>query len=281
MRTRPLLALLVLVVIGAVGIALYRGFGPIPGPTGCTTKVTTAAGTTVATLEPDQAHNATLIAAIGVRRGLPARAVSIALATAMQESKLHNLNYGDRDSVGLFQQRPSQGWGTRRQVSDPYYATNAFYDVLAKVEGFESMRITEAAQKVQRSAYPQAYEAHAEEARAMASAMTGYSPAAFTCTLSAPTRSGSADATATALRRAYGNLSITTGPGAIVQVAVPKGPEGRRLGWSIASFAVAHADTWRLRSVGFDSRTWTNGSSSGQGWREATTQSRTVVLKIS
>ena len=107
--------------------------------------------------------------------GGAARAVSIALATAFQESKLRNLNHGDRDSLGIFQQRPSQGWGTKAQVRDPYYASNAFYEVLAKIDGFQTMRITEAAQKVQRSGYPEAYEEHAEGARALASALTSSS----------------------------------------------------------------------------------------------------------
>ena len=85
---------------------------------------------------------------------MPARAASIALATAYQESKLYNIDYGDRDSVGLFQQRPSQGWGTVAQLTDPEFATNAFYDALAKVDGYREMEITVAAQEVQRSGLP-------------------------------------------------------------------------------------------------------------------------------
>ena len=102
----------------------------------------------------EQAENASLIAAIAIERGLPARAVSIALATAFQESKLVNIDYGDRDSLGLFQQRPSQGWGTAEEILDPVYSTNAFYDALVQVDGYEDMEITEAAQQVQRSAFP-------------------------------------------------------------------------------------------------------------------------------
>ena len=79
-------------------------------------------------LDADQADNAALITAVTVRRELPARAATIALATAVQESKLRNIDYGDRDSLGLFQQRPSQGWGTPEQVTDPVYSTNAFLD---------------------------------------------------------------------------------------------------------------------------------------------------------
>ena len=76
----------------------------------------------------------------------------IALATAQQESRLRNLDYGDRDSLGLFQQRPSQGWGTEAQVQDPVYAAGKFYDGLVKVPDWETGRLTEIAQAVQRSA---------------------------------------------------------------------------------------------------------------------------------
>ncbi len=153
------------------------GIGPLPDPEGCTARV----GGTVVDLSTEQAENATTIAAVAVRRGLPARAVSIALATAFQESKLRNLDHGDRDSVGLFQQRPSQGWGTAAQIQQPVYAANRFYDALEKVDGYQTMRITEAAQKVQRSGFPEAYEDHAADGRALASALTGYSRGAFTC----------------------------------------------------------------------------------------------------
>src|ERR1041384_6569779 len=89
-------------------------------------------GTTHAQIDIEQARWATLMAAIAQRRGLPPRATTIAIATAFQESKIHNLDYGDRDSAGLFQQRPSQGWGTRKQVRDPVYTIGRFYDGLVK-----------------------------------------------------------------------------------------------------------------------------------------------------
>ncbi|HEY0775543.1 MAG TPA: hypothetical protein VGD51_15745, partial [Nocardioidaceae bacterium] len=173
-----LVGLAVLAVVAVAGVMVLRGYGPFPDPEGCTVEV----GDVVAELSTEQAENATIIAAVGVRRGLPARAVSIALATAYQESKIENLDHGDRDSLGLFQQRPSMGWGTPEQIQDPYYATNAFYDELVKIDGYQSMRITEAAQEVQRSGFPEAYEDHAEDARALASALTGYSPGGrFSC----------------------------------------------------------------------------------------------------
>jgi cell wall-associated NlpC family hydrolase len=108
-------------------------------------------------LAQDQLDNAATIVKVGVSQGIPPRGLVVALATAMQESTLHNLHYGDRDSVGLFQQRPSAGWGSVAQLTDPPTAARKFYDALAKVPGWQSMAVTDAAQAVQRSAFPLAY----------------------------------------------------------------------------------------------------------------------------
>ena len=131
----------------------------------------------------EQAENAALIAAIAVGRGLPARAATIALATAYQESKLRNIEHGDRDSLGLFQQRPSQGWGTAR--ADPRPGTTRPTRSTTRWRGrrLRGMEITEAAQVVQRSAFPEAYADHEADARVLASALTGNSPRAFSCRL--------------------------------------------------------------------------------------------------
>src|SRR3954454_23833950 len=178
-----LITLLVLVlVVGTAGWLWWRGsIGTLPIRPHCTAR---ALGNSTE-LDPEQAGNAAVIASVAVRRGLPPRAATIGIATALQESKLVNLPGGDRDSLGLFQQRPSQGWGTPAQIRDPVYATNAFYDVLVKVEGYQDLPITTAAQKVQRSAFPAAYAEHEPEARVLASALTGYSPASLTCVLPA------------------------------------------------------------------------------------------------
>src|SRR5215218_4082215 len=128
-----------LVGVAAVGVAAAVGYGvlnhvsPLLHPDECTA---TVGGRTVV-LAPEQAENAALITAVSVNRGMPARAATIALAVAYQESKLYNLEAGDRDSLGLFQQRPSQGWGSRDQILNPYYAANAFYDALDKVGDYE------------------------------------------------------------------------------------------------------------------------------------------------
>ncbi|MFF3689938.1 C40 family peptidase [Streptomyces sp. NPDC002187] len=105
----------------------------------------------------DQIPNAKTIQATGVAMKVPARGQIVALATALQESGLRNLDYGDRDSLGLFQQRPSQGWGTAAQVRDPVHASTKFYERLLKVSGWESMTVTQAAQAVQASGFPDAY----------------------------------------------------------------------------------------------------------------------------
>ncbi|MFF0861411.1 C40 family peptidase [Nonomuraea sp. NPDC003560] len=108
-------------------------------------------------LDGEQQANAALIVQIAMERGLPARAAVVATATALQESKLRNLTYGHLDSLGLFQQRPSQGWGTREQILDPRYATSTFYGHLIKVKRWEQLPLTRAAQAVQRSSFPSAY----------------------------------------------------------------------------------------------------------------------------
>ena len=131
---------------------------------------------------------------------MPARAASIALAAAYQESDLRNLGGGDRDSAGLFQQRPSQGWGTLDEVRDPVHATNAFYDALAKVDGYEQLEITVAAQEVQRSGFPDAYADHEADARTLASALSGNSPEGFSCRL------GDSDDASTALEGVRADL---------------------------------------------------------------------------
>lgn len=132
-----------------------------------------------------QVNNAALIYNIAKSRGLSNQAAIIAVATAMQESSLTNLAGGTSDSAGLFQQRPSQGWGTLAQVTDPTYATNKFLDALVKVPGWDTMPVTQAAQAVQRSAYPNAYATWVPMATAAVQALSS-SPGAAPATPAAP-----------------------------------------------------------------------------------------------
>lgn len=110
-----------------------------------------------AKLNEDQRQNVALIISIGKDRQLPPLAWQVAIQAGMTESGLRNLDYGDRDSEGMFQMRPSMGWGTPAQVRDPHYAINKFYDVLLKVPNWEQQRPGESAQDVERSAFPDRY----------------------------------------------------------------------------------------------------------------------------
>jgi hypothetical protein len=172
-RLWPALLLAAAVVVGLAWDTENEGVPGVPGH--CT-----VAGLSM-TLTAEQVANAATIAAVGRDRGLPERAVVIALATAQQESRLRNLDYGDRDSLGLFQQRPSAGWGTDAEVQDPVYAANKFYDHLVEVPGWETGRLTEVAQRVQRSAWPEAYQQWEPMATALATALSGAGATAPEC----------------------------------------------------------------------------------------------------
>ena len=281
-----------LLVFGAVGVLGGDGVGPLLPSNGCTAEVD---GVSVE-LTQEQAENAGLIVAISIQRGLPARAASIALATAYQESDIVNVDYGDRDSVGLFQQRPSQGWGTVEQISTPVYSINAFYDALVKIDGYETMEITVAAQAVQRSAYPDAYADHEADARALASALTGNSPRAFSCETSGAADEASdrlngdglaerADTVRVDLESVFGELplggfqpgGVSTGhmsgsahyEGRAIDVFVrPVNPDNRKRGWAIASYLMAQADRLSINTIIFDDRIWHAGSRSSDGWTD-------------
>lgn len=167
-------------------------------------------------------------------------AVTIALATALQESGLRNVPVGDRDSAGLFQQRPSQGWGTRAQVLDPVYASTTFYQRLRAQPGWSQRSVADAAQLVQHSAAPYAYAPWEPLARAVAAALTGERPAALTCrglTTSAP------------------SASLVTTAVAELGTATLSGAHPAARGWSISSWLVAHASRLGIDRVTFDGRT--------------------------
>jgi hypothetical protein len=141
----------------------------------------------VAGLTQAQMDNAKVIVDVGVDMKIPRQGLVIAVATAMQESTLLNYASGvlpesqnyphqaigwDHDSVGLFQQRPSSGWGTVRDLMRPAHASRAFYEALLKVPGWQQMSLTMAAQAVQISAFPYAYAQHEERAATIVAALT-------------------------------------------------------------------------------------------------------------
>src|SRR4051794_29843436 len=157
---------LLVVLVVLVGLAWDADGKDVPVATAqCTLPATRM------TLTGEQIANARTIAQVAHDRGLPERAVVIALATAMQESRLRNLDHGDRDSLGLFQQRPSQGWGTPEQVQDPAYAAGKFYDRLVQFPDWDTGRLTDVAQGVQRSGFPEAYQNHEAMAVELAAAL--------------------------------------------------------------------------------------------------------------
>jgi hypothetical protein len=194
-------------------------------------------------LTPEQTANAATIAAVGKRLGVPNHGVTIALATAFQESKLRNLDYGDRDSLGLFQQRPSQGWGSAATVQDPRRSSVSFYTHLLRVRGWASLPVTVAAQRVQRSAAPDAYAQWEEASRELARALTGEVPAGLTCQFDPVPKPGR-DA---ALRQA---AVAELGPGGLDRTRTPA------LAWTTASWLVAHAADYGVSTVSARGQTW-------------------------
>ncbi|WP_245589726.1 hypothetical protein [Amycolatopsis balhimycina] len=230
-------AVVVLTAGIVVAVVLSRGSVRTPG---CTVALP-GQNASAYTFTPEQMNNAATISAVGAKLGLPPHAATIALATALQESKLRNLEGGDRDSVGLFQQRPSQGWGTIAQLRDPVYAATEFYQKLEKLPDWETLPITEAAQAVQRSGAPDAYAQWEPQSRAMAAAFNGQFPAALTCrnlTLAAP-----ADLAAAAT----GELGA----------ARLSGAHPAAQGWTYATWLVGRAAALGVDKVSFAGRTWT------------------------
>ncbi|MFE6090403.1 heavy metal transporter [Streptomyces massasporeus] len=250
---------------------------------------------------PEQGVNAATITAVGTARGLPERAVTIALATALQESALRNIKHGDRDSLGLFQQRPSQGWGTPKEIMDPTYSAGEFYDHLVKVPGYTRLPLTVAAQRVQRSGFPQAYAKHEPDAALLAAALTGQSAATLTCEgRPAATRASGPDGVRAALVRDFGrdvlepagaevsggastptpapSPSAGGGDGAgertvtLPVAADTSAATGRSLGqrgWQLAHWAVANASELHIARVTYAGREWVAGNTASQ-WREPT-----------
>ena len=230
-------------IVTAIVVVRLRPGGS--SPTGPPCRV--ADGPAIYGMDLDQAANATTIAAIGKKLSMPDHAVTVALAAALQESKLRNVEYGDLDSLGLFQQRPSQGWGTPAQIMDPRYATTAFYRRLAQVNGWQSLSVSAAAQQVQHSAAPDAYAGWEQEARALAAAMTGEAPAGLSCR--APVRS-----------------DVRVDPGLMAAMTAEVGvSDATRVtstirGWILATWLVGHAAQYHIHSVAFAGQGWTGRS---------------------
>jgi hypothetical protein len=239
----------VAVLAAAVIVTLSFRHHAVPAPS-----CQVASGTETYTLDVDQAANSTTIAAVGKRLGLPDHAVTVALAAALQESRLRNLSYGDRDSLGLFQQRPSQGWGTATEILTPSYAAAAFFRALVKVDGWATLPITVAAQEVQRSAAPSAYAQWEPQARALAVALTGETEAGLTCRFSLARSHDPAPAV-------VGTMGNELGVTSLDDSFAPT------RGWTVATWLVGHAEQLRVTTVSFRGREWR--ASTGR-WRSTT-----------
>lgn len=244
---------LVMAVVAGVAVRWWEGHGTASFPSPQNGCVATIGGQT-ASLDLEQSYNAAIIAGVAVQRGLPPRAVSIALATAMQESGLRNLDYGDRDSIGLFQQRPSQGWGTVAQIMVPQYSAGKFYDALVKINSWQTRDITEVAQAVQRSGVPDGYRKHVDRAKILASALSGETAAAFTCLA---TTSKPADLTgyASLLKDTYGGTApgtSVTGPPDRVDVTAAADAAA----WSVAAASQAWSSFFGITQVATADKAW-------------------------
>ncbi|MFE2882356.1 heavy metal transporter [Streptomyces graminifolii] len=252
----------------------------------------------------EQTMNAATIAAVGTGRGMPERAVTIALATALQESQLVNIEHGDLDSLGLFQQRPSQGWGTKKEILDPTYAAGVFYEHLAKVNDYQQLPLTVAAQRVQRSGYPEAYAKHEPEATLLSAALTGQAAATLTCQgLPDTTRANTGpDAVRAALVRDFGRTVLketgaeVTGDGSATKteakstpspsasttgsstVTLPVRSGSTRTGWQLAHWAVANSSVLHIERVSYAGREWAAGSADDPWHSTATNASGGVRI---
>jgi len=256
--TRATVVLALLLTVG--GYIALRHSVPVLEPSSCSAQAAGRDGQPVS-LTVGQAGIAATIAGVAQRRAMPPRAVTIAYATALQESKLTNLTSGDLDSIGVFQQRPSQGWGTTRQLENPVYATNKFFAALSRVQGYRGLPVYKAAQAVQHSADGYAYNQYATVAAHLASAFTGQRPHAVWCWYPGPAGKPRLSAASRALARAFGPLPVTRQADPAVAVRIPR-PAGA---WAVAAWLVAHAGSYGIRHVSYGGYQWRAGHTAG-GW---------------
>ncbi|WP_432559040.1 hypothetical protein [Granulicoccus sp. GXG6511] len=243
-------AVVLLLTVGVIGVAWLREqrqIPPLPFEERCV--ATAPGGEVVLTL--DQAHWVAIVVGVGVERDIGEHGATIAMATVYQETGIRNLDYGDRDSVGLFQQRPSQDWGTPQQIMDPWYSSAQFYDALVEVPDWENGDVNDMAQAVQRSGHPEAYRKHESKARVLAQVFTGAVPAGLSC-FDERTRRGDVETFRGDVHRTFGRLPLEI-DGATLRVRATSAEHAR----AVAAYAVANAG--RLGITGVQ-----NG---GQSWR--------------
>jgi hypothetical protein len=223
-------------------------------------------GNNAVALDFGQAADAATVAGVAVREGLPSRALTIAYATAFQESKLENLTYGDRDSVGIFQQRPSEGWGTAAQLKDPAYAAQAFFGALVKVPSYTTIPVYEAAQAVQKSADGSAYEQYAPTGALLAADYTS-APHAVTCWYN-PAQQASSQGLSAKLNLhgaaeeldhvfgAPGGGGALTGVSRIRSGSADSITTAAGAGWAVANWLVTNATSYGITQVSYAGYQW-------------------------
>ena len=221
-------------------------------------------------LDLSQARIASTVVGVVLRRKLPERAAVLTLGAALQESKLRNLppGAGDRDSVGILQQRPSQGWGTAAQISNVQYATGKFLDAVVKVPNWQSDSLATVIQAVQFSADGTAYARHETQAQQIADALTGAKPMGVSCSFAKPNVVASPQAVATAVST---DLPVSPPRAAGKDITVPGA------GWATAAWFVCNADRLGIDTVRFSGNSWSRAKS----WRSdsgAGTDAETATL---
>jgi hypothetical protein len=249
--------IIVVVVFGLGGYLLRKQFGSHSTINAVSGRCSAAD----VRLDAEQMANAATVAAVGLRRGVVPRAIVVALSVALQESKLRNLDHqgrrNDHDSLGLFQQRPSQGWGTEKQIMDPRYAADRFYTALLRVKGWETMRITEAGQRVQRSAYPEAYQKWAADAEVLATAFAGQAQAVVTCTADEPPGEPTVDAVERQLTQDFARKTPKMAKNG-QSLRVPT--EDVTTAWQFAHWLVAHSPGLGITNVTVAGHRWSPGT---------------------
>jgi hypothetical protein len=276
-RKRRYLVPVFLVAVVGLGAGVYavaRGQVPaILGETGCTV----GAGRAAVALDPEQAQLAATIAGVAHRRDMPSRAVTVAYAAALQETHLHNLDFGDRDSVGVFQQRPSEGWGPASKLINPVYASTKFFQALERVHGYRRLPVYQAAQAVQRSADGYAYAQYQRMAVRLTAAFTGASPRAVWCWPPGGT-AGTAQFTAArqALTQTFGRLPARSSASAGDTPSLLVRASDTAVGWAVAAWLVTHAAQYRLQGVTFAGFQWS--ASQGGNWTKDKTARASAVV---
>lgn len=293
----PLMFLIV--VLSAIDSGVVANATAVPSS--CNQNASVKPGQTVGELAEEQMNNAAVIISVALEHNISEYGQVIALATALQESGLRNLPGGHADSIGLFQQRPSAGWGSFEQIHTPRLASAAFFGIahhtrntgLLDIKGWKRMPVTEAAQAVQRSAFPTAYTDDEPLARQVVAQIAGSDPSAVLCgdpgAMSCPPTGLTAETGLTpdalrvirCLRQHFPTITSYAGVGERPTTPDSDHPSGRavdamipgwnthsgnRLGWRVARWVQTHAPQLGVAYVVFDRRIWSNERAT-EGWR--------------